>query len=124
MKRRIQFRIGAGATLVVSLAALIALSVPTFDAQGQTLPLSVEERPVPLLKAEFLACDRASTQTVLTTEKDAVRLKAVATSPRTPWWMVPMEASIEPGAVFADWLASRVRSARAAARHAAAGQAR
>ena len=61
---------------------------------------------------------------VLTTEKDAVRLKAVAAAPRAPWWMVPVEASIEPGAVFADWLASRVRSARAAARHAAAGEAR
>ena len=61
---------------------------------------------------------------VLTTEKDAVRLKAVAGSPRAAWWAVPVEASIEPGAVFADWLASRVRSARAAARHAAAGGAR
>ena len=61
---------------------------------------------------------------VLTTEKDAVRLKAVAAAPRAPWWIVPVEASIEPGAVFADWLASRVRSARAAARHAAAGEVR
>jgi tetraacyldisaccharide 4'-kinase len=61
---------------------------------------------------------------VLTTEKDAVRLKAVTASPRAPWWMVPLEASIEPGAVFADWLASCVRSARAAARHTAAGEAR
>jgi len=61
---------------------------------------------------------------VLTTGKDAVRLTAVAATPRVPWWIVPVEASIEPGAVFADWLASRVRSARAAARHAAAGEAR
>ena len=65
MKRRFQFRSGAGATLVASLAAVIALSVPAFDAQGQTFPMPVAERPVQLLKAEYLACDRASTQTAL-----------------------------------------------------------
>ena len=65
MHRRFQFRSGAGITLVAALAALIALSVPALDAQGQTLPLPVEERPVHLLKAEYLACDRASMQTAL-----------------------------------------------------------
>ena len=70
------------------------------------------------------AVETVHAKAVLTTEKDAVRLNAVAASPRAPWWMVPVEASIEPGAVFADWLASRVRSARAAARHTAAGEAR
>jgi tetraacyldisaccharide 4'-kinase len=60
---------------------------------------------------------------VLTTEKDAVRLQALAAVPRAPWWMVPLEASIEPGAVFADWLAACVRTARVAAR-AAAGDSR
>ncbi len=51
---------------------------------------------------------------VLTTEKDAVRLTAVAASPRAPWWVVPVEATIEPGDAFADWLLSRVAAARAA----------
>jgi tetraacyldisaccharide 4'-kinase len=70
------------------------------------------------------AVDVVRAAAVLTTEKDAVRLKAVAATPRAPWWAVPLEATIEPGAVFADWLASRVRSARAAARHATAGEPR
>ena len=51
MKYTFHFRSGAGATLVAALAAVIALSVQTFDAQGQTLPAPAE-RPVHLLKAE------------------------------------------------------------------------
>jgi tetraacyldisaccharide 4'-kinase len=69
------------------------------------------------------AVDVVHAAAVLTTEKDAVRLQALAAAPRTPWWMVPVDVSIEPGAVFADWLASCVRTARVAAR-AAAGEAR
>ena len=46
MKRRYQFRSGAGVTLVASLAAVIALSVPMLDAQGQTLPVPVAEWPL------------------------------------------------------------------------------
>ena len=59
------FRTGAGATLFAAVAAAIALSVPAFDAQGQSVPLAASERPVSLLKAEYLACDRAATQAVL-----------------------------------------------------------
>ena len=63
MTRRFQFRRGAGATLVASLAAVIALSVPTFEAQGQTLSVPVAERSVPRLQAESPGCDRAATRT-------------------------------------------------------------
>ena len=65
MKRRYHFRSGAGATLLAGIATAIALSVPAFDAQGQTIPLAASERPVSLLKAEYLACDRAATESIL-----------------------------------------------------------
>jgi hypothetical protein len=61
MKYPFQFRGGAGATLVAALAALVALSVPAFDAQGQTLAVPNAERPVHRLQPESLA-DRASTR--------------------------------------------------------------
>lgn len=70
------------------------------------------------------AVDAVHAVAVLTTEKDAVRLQALTASPRASWWAVPIEASVEPGAVFADWLASRVRAARVAARASATGAAR
>ncbi|HEX2542746.1 MAG TPA: hypothetical protein VHM00_16875 [Caldimonas sp.] len=65
MKRRFFFRKGAGATLLAAIAAAVFLSVPALDAQGQTIPLAASERPLHLLKAEYLACDRASAQAAL-----------------------------------------------------------
>ena len=65
MKRPYHFCSGAAATLLAGIAIAIALSVPAFDAQGQTVPLLASERPVPLLKAEYLACDRAATRSAL-----------------------------------------------------------
>jgi hypothetical protein len=65
MLRRHFFRTGAGATLLAALAAAAFLAVPVFDAQGQTLPLVAGDRPLHLLKAEYLACDRAATQAAL-----------------------------------------------------------
>jgi tetraacyldisaccharide 4'-kinase len=56
---------------------------------------------------------------VITTEKDAARLRDV---PATPVWAVlPMHVSIEPGAAFTTWLTGRLVASRAAAGDAPTG---
>ena len=45
----------------------------------------------------------ANADVVITTEKDAVRIGA-----RPGWAALPMEAALEPAAVFVDWLMTRV----------------
>ena len=53
------------------------------------------------------AADAAGAATILTTEKDAVRLESLVTSER--WAYLPMEVAIEPADAFRDWLLSRIR---------------
>ena len=46
---------------------------------------------------------------VITTEKDAARLRDVPATP--PWAVLPMRVSIEPDAAFSAWLAGRLAAA-------------
>ena len=69
---------------------------------------------------ELVAAARAAgADVMLTTEKDAVRLAglgplaAVAHDPGVEWAFLPIEVTVEPAPVFADWLRSRLQAARA-----------
>jgi tetraacyldisaccharide 4'-kinase len=55
---------------------------------------------------------KAGASAIITTEKDAVRLAASATSARVPWFVLPMTVTVLPAATFASWLGSRLDQAR------------
>ena len=57
------------------------------------------------------AANSASATIVLTTEKDAVRLRAVAqiSSSALPFAFIPLEVSVEPPGAFRQWLVGRLR---------------
>jgi tetraacyldisaccharide 4'-kinase len=52
-------------------------------------------------------------EVVLTTEKDAVRFEALMPATGPMWAYLPMSVSIEPADAFREWLADRIRAARA-----------
>ena len=67
------------------------------------------------------AARAADANLVVTTEKDAVRLEGMVGVPgvqEVRWGVLPMEATIEPPALFATWLQSRLRADAVEERHA------
>ena len=63
------------------------------------------------LAAIIGAARAAGATAVVTTEKDAVRLEALA-PPELPFASVPLHTRIEPADVFASWLMARLADAR------------
>ena len=61
-------------------------------------------------RAEAAARD-AGAGTVLTTEKDAVRLEPLLASSSLPWMFVPMEVTVQPQEAFRPWLLARLAGA-------------
>jgi len=59
---------------------------------------------------------------VITTEKDAARLRDVPAMP--PWAVLPIRVSIEPDAAFTTWLSGRLAASRVAADGALRGDSR
>jgi len=59
---------------------------------------------------------------VITTEKDAARLRDVP--PMPPWAVLPIRVSIEPDAAFTTWLSGRLAASRVAADGALRGDSR
>ncbi|MBS1816563.1 MAG: tetraacyldisaccharide 4'-kinase [Acidobacteria bacterium] len=59
------------------------------------------------------AARRAGASAIVTTEKDAVRLEPLDLS-AFPFLAVPLETTIEPTAVFDEWLRTRLAASRAA----------
>ena len=65
MKRRLFFRTGAGATLLAAIAAAVFLSLAGTRCARPDRALERERAALQLLKAEYLACDQAASQSRL-----------------------------------------------------------